>query len=253
MQHPRCAFIWMWAYCCQGHRSIRAAVSFRLWILYIVYKHSKNYVPPLSKHTASSLQMLLVWHSDALTVRTGVCSYRAGSHVPLCSARQHKCSALRFVCLQSIWMEIGALLHVMLGGQNLGCAQTWCSPLSRRVWVSVEHIPWEASSYWVSQIPRILWNPKAHYHVHSSPKIGSVNSTSFRPNPLRYILILSSPLRLCRPSDVLPSDFATKPCKYVSSPRASYMFRRYLDIFRELTPKFLWNILQHYCSLTISI
>jgi hypothetical protein len=60
----------MWTYCCQGHWSVRAAVSCRLWVLHFVYKHSKNYVLPHGKHTASSLQMLLVWHSDALTVRT---------------------------------------------------------------------------------------------------------------------------------------------------------------------------------------
>jgi hypothetical protein len=92
------------------------------------------------------------------------------------------------------------------------------------LWLCVEHSPWEASSYWVSQIRRILCNPMAHYRVHSILKIGSVHSRSFHPNPLTRILILSYPLRLCRPSDVLPSNFATRPCKYVSSSRASYMF-----------------------------
>jgi hypothetical protein len=74
----------------QGHRSVGTAVSCRLWILYFVYKHSKNYVLPHNKHTAPSLQMLLVRHSDALTVRTKaellVCVVnRSGSHLPLCS------------------------------------------------------------------------------------------------------------------------------------------------------------------------
>jgi hypothetical protein len=96
-------------------------------------------------------------------------------------------------------------------------------------WLCVEHSPWEARSYWVSQIPRILWNPKAHFRVHSSPKIGSVQYRSFHPNPLRYILILSSLLRLCRPSDVLLSDFATKPCMSLLPVRATCFAHHILD------------------------
>jgi hypothetical protein len=74
---------------------------------------------------------------------------------------------------------------------------------------------WEAASCIVTQeFPNILWNRKVHYPAHNNTlmvltlsQITPFYTTSFY---LRSILILSTHLRLCLPSSLLPSSFPTK-------------------------------------------
>jgi len=65
------------------------------------------------------------------------------------------------------------------------------------------------------EIPRILWNPKVHYRLHNSPPpvsiLSLINPThATHPTSLRFILILSSHLRLGLPSGLFPSGFPTQ-------------------------------------------
>jgi hypothetical protein len=75
---------------------------------------------------------------------------------------------------------------------------------------------WEANRFSASQeIPRILWNPNAHYRIHKCPPpvlfwASSIQSIPSHPTPWRSVLILSSHLRLGLPSGLLPSGFPTK-------------------------------------------
>ena len=72
---------------------------------------------------------------------------------------------------------------------------------------------WEANSSSASQeIPRILWNPKVHYRIHKySPTVPMLpNPTSYR-----FILILSSHLRLCITSGSFHQVSPPKSCMYI--------------------------------------
>jgi hypothetical protein len=75
---------------------------------------------------------------------------------------------------------------------------------------------WEANHFAASQeLPRVLWNPKVHYHIHKCPPPLSILSQLkpahiSHPTYWRSILILFSHLRLGLPDSLFPSGFPTK-------------------------------------------
>jgi len=91
-------------------------------------------------------------------------------------------------------------------------------------------LSWEANRFSASQeIPSILWNPKIHHRINKCPppvlilrQFNPVHNLTF--TSWRYILILSSHLRLGLPSGLFPSDFPTKMLytPLLSPTRATY-------------------------------
>jgi len=85
----------------------------------------------------------------------------------------------------------------------------------------VQSPSWESNWFAASQeIPRILRNPTVHYRTHKRPPpvpiLGQPNSVHI-PTSWRYILVLSTPLRLGLSSGLFPSGFLTKTL-YTPSP-----------------------------------
>jgi hypothetical protein len=73
---------------------------------------------------------------------------------------------------------------------------------------------WEAANRAATQeLPSILWNLKIHYRIHKShppvPILNQINSVHTIPSYLRYILILSTHLRLGLHSGLSPTGFPT--------------------------------------------
>jgi hypothetical protein len=77
---------------------------------------------------------------------------------------------------------------------------------------------WEVNMPQATQeIPRILWNPKVYYRIHNSPppltilsQIDPVRAPLPNRTSVRFILILSSHLRLGLRRGLRPPGFPTK-------------------------------------------
>jgi hypothetical protein len=81
------------------------------------------------------------------------------------------------------------------------------------------------TSLWsrVKKFPAFLWNPKVLYRTHKCPPLSlywanSIQSPPPHPTSWRYILILSSYLRLGLPNDLFPSGF---PINILCTPLSS--------------------------------
>jgi hypothetical protein len=80
---------------------------------------------------------------------------------------------------------------------------------------------WEDNRRSDSQIPHLIWNPKVHYRVHKRPPLLPILSQMYplhisHPTSLRPILILSSHLRLGRPSALFLTGLPTKTLYIIS-------------------------------------
>jgi hypothetical protein len=88
---------------------------------------------------------------------------------------------------------------------------------------------WEAVNCAATQeIPSILWNPKVHNPVHKSPLLSlfwarSIQSIPSHSISLRFILILSTHLRLGLPSGIFPYGIPTNILHAFLCPHSCYM------------------------------
>jgi hypothetical protein len=132
---------------------------------------------------------------------------------------------------------------------------------------SMEQIPsWKAESYSASQeITRLLCNPRVHYRVQKTRYWSQswarwIVSTFSYPISLRFILILSTNLRLYLPSGLFPSEFLTtffyafvvSPCVLhapsISSSLTWPPNSTWWSV--QFTKNLQWTLLQNICALT---
>ena len=123
------------------------------------------------------------------------------------------------------------------------------TPWSR---VLLEKLPGSAAS---QEIPRILSNPKVHYRTHKcTPPLPILSQIHPVPTPpptsLRFVLILSSHLRLGLPNGLFPSRFPIRTlCTSLPSPiRATFPARL---ILLDFTPCIILG--KEYRSLSSSL
>ena len=95
------------------------------------------------------------------------------------------------------------------------------------------------------EILRILWNPKVHYRIHKCPPPVTILShinPSIPPHPTywRYILILSSRLRLGLPSGLFPSELPTKTLNTPPLSPIRATFPTHLILLDFYHPKYIW-------------
>ena len=107
----------------------------------------------------------------------------------------------------------------------------------------VQSPSWEANWFAASQeIPRISRNPKVHYRTHKRPPpvpiLGQPNPVHI-PTSWRYILILSTHLRLGLPSGLFPSGFLTKTL-HTSSPHPHAPHAQPISFFSIFSPAQYW-------------
>jgi hypothetical protein len=83
-------------------------------------------------------------------------------------------------------------------------------------WTVIGHIIWKADRFSYNSLLS-LWNPKVHYRAHKSPPLDPILRQQI-PVSLRFILMLSSHLRLGLPSGLLPSGLPNKTLMRATCP-----------------------------------
>ena len=113
---------------------------------------------------------------------------------------------------------------------------------------------WEANLFSASQeIPRILLSPKVHYRIYKCPILSQINPVHApHPTSWRFILILSSHLRLGLPSGLFPLGLHTKTlCTPILSPIRATCPTNF--IFLDLITRIIFGVVYKTKSSSLCI
>jgi len=150
--------------------------------------------------------------------------------------QRHSVKSNRYCCTVPINLQRRYLVcHISVPLPLLTYLLTpWCRVLLEQL-----------TGFAVSQeIPHISPNPKAHYRTHKRPPPVSILASpiqSIYPHPTswRFILILSTHLRLGLPSGLFPSGFPTRPYR-PPSPHPYAPHTQPISFFSILSPAQYW-------------
>jgi hypothetical protein len=113
----------------------------------------------------------------------------------------------------------------------------------------MDHRPsWEANRFWTSQeIPRISWNPNLHYRITRARHLylswaRPIQVKLPRSTSSKFLLSLSSHLRLGLPSGLFPQVSPPKPSMHLFCHHTCTMPRQSLSSWFELPSNIWWGV-----------
>ena len=175
----------------------------RLWLWSVtkrkitLFPASAMVTSPPRRRPLPSLILYLLFQA-ILNIQTGRSSDKLVStyQTRRCHITKYHNTNQRLICKQASYFRTHLLTYLL-------------TPWSR---VLLEKLTGFAAN---QEIPRILWNPKVHYRTHLSLSWANpIQSQQPLPTSWRFILILSSHLRLGLPNGLFPSGFPTKTLVY---------------------------------------
>jgi hypothetical protein len=118
------------------------------------------------------------------------------------------------VIYQWITTHLFCMTYIYNGVSATGCIVSY--PYSILTYSMEQSPSWEANRFAASQIPHILWNPKAHYRIHKCPPpVSFLSQLNTVHTPTSHFLKIH--LNII-PAVSFPQVSPPKPCTRLSPP-----------------------------------